>query len=243
MMNEPLVVIVRAIITFFTILIYTRIIGKQQLGNLTMFDYINGITIGSIAATMATDISSTVLVHWLALTIFILLTLAFQIVDIKNRYLSKVIDSEPVVVMQNGKILESNLSKARITKAQLMMQLRGKNIFDPTEIEVALLEPNGTFSILPKSDYQAVKRKDLRLPMTPAKLTTEIIVDGIILEQNLKQRGKTREWLDLQLKARGIEDLKEVSYVAILPNDTLYVDKFEDHVGKENNISDYEGPY
>ncbi|MFC0470113.1 DUF421 domain-containing protein [Halalkalibacter kiskunsagensis] len=242
-MNEALVVIVRAIITFFTLLIYARLIGKQQIGNLTMFDYINGITIGSIAGTMATDVSSKALTHWIALTVFIAFTLILQYINIKYRYLSKVIDGEPVTVIEDGKILENNLKKTRVTRDELMVQLRSKSTFDPTEVEVALLEPDGTLSVLRKSEFQYVQKKDLHIPITRAKLTTEIIVDGVILQQNIQQRGKDLTWVQAQLNKKGFDDLAKVSYAAILPNDSLYVDPVEDHVSNTNDISDYEGPY
>ncbi|KHF40018.1 DUF421 domain-containing protein [Halalkalibacter okhensis] len=242
-MNETLVVIIRSIITFFTLLVYARLIGKQQIGNLTMFDYINGITIGSIAGTMATDTSSKVLNHWLALTIFIAFTLLLQITDIKNRYLSKIIDGEPVTVIEEGKILEQNLKIARLTKDELMVQLRSKNIFDLTEVEVALLEPDGTLSTLRKAEFQFVQKKDLHIQVSRAKLTTEIIVDGLLLPQNLEQRRKDLAWVQAQLDKKGIKNLKQLSYAAILPNDTLYVDLFDDHISNTNDISDYEGPY
>ncbi|WP_332628879.1 DUF421 domain-containing protein [Halalkalibacter flavus] len=242
-MNETLVVIIRSVITFFTLLVYARLIGKQQIGNLTMFDYINGITIGSIAGTMATDTSSKMLNHWLALTIFIVFTLLLQITDIKNRYLSKVIDGEPVTVIEDGKILENNLMKSRLTKDELMVQLRSKNIFDLTEVEIALLEPDGTLSTLRKSEFQFVQKKDLNIQVSRAKLTTEIIVDGLLLPQNLQQRKKDLAWVQTQLDRKGIKDLKQLSYAAILPNDTLYVDLFDDHTTKTNDISDYKGPY
>jgi uncharacterized membrane protein YcaP (DUF421 family) len=243
MMEESIVVIVRALISFFTLLLYTRILGKQQMGNLTYFDYINGITIGSIAGTLATDLSSKAWVHWLGLTVYVVITFSIQYTDLKSRFFSKVIDGEPTVVMQNAKILERNLKKSKLTKDSLLMLLREKNIFDPTQVEYAIMEPDGNLSVLPKAEYQPATPKDLNIPVQLAGITTELIMDGILLEQNLKQRNKDRQWLDLQLKAHGVKDFKEVSFAAILPNGQLYVDKFEDHVAKEADMSDYKGPF
>lgn len=109
-----MVVIVRSIISFFSLLIYTRILGKQQMGNLSYFDYINGITIGSIAGTLATDLSSKGWVHFVGLTTFIVITFMLQYITIKSRYISKVVDSEPTIVIQNGKMLEQSLSRMRV---------------------------------------------------------------------------------------------------------------------------------
>ncbi len=243
MMEESVVVIVRAIISFFTLLLYTRLLGKQQMGNLTYFDYINGITIGSMAGTLATDLSSKAWAHWLGLTVYVVIAFTIQAIDLKTRFFSKVVDGEPTVVMQNAKMLEQNLKKSKLTKDELMMLLRDKNIFDPTQVEFAIIEPNGNLSVLPKAEYQPATPKDLNIPVQPAGLTTELIMDGILLEQNLKQRKKDKQWLELQLKAHGIKNMKEVSFAAILPNGQLYVDTFEDHVAKESDMSDYRGPF
>ncbi len=243
MMEESLVVIVRSLISFFTLLLFTRLLGKQQMGNLTFFDYINGITIGSMAGTLATDLSSKAWVHWLGLIVYIMVVFSIQYFDLKSRFFSKVVDGEPTVVMQNTKILERNLKKSKLTKDGLFMLLRQKNIFDPTQVEFAIFEPNGTLSVLPKAEFQPVTPKNLNIPVSPAGLTTELIMDGILIDQNLKQRKKDKNWLDLQLKVHGIKDVKEISFAAILPNDQLYVDKFEDHIAKESDLSDYEGPF
>ncbi|TWI60054.1 DUF421 domain-containing protein [Halalkalibacter nanhaiisediminis] len=243
MMDESLVVIVRALISFFTLLLYTRLLGKQQMGNLTYFDYINGITIGSMAGTLATDLSSKAWIHWLGLTVYVVIVFGIQFTDLKNRYFSKIIDGEPAIVMQNAKFLEKNLKKSKLTKDELMMLLREKNIFDPTQVEFAIMEPNGVLSVLPKSEYQPATPKDLHIPVQPAGLTTELIIDGVLLEKNLTQRQKDRQWLDLQLKAKGIKNIKEISFSAILPNGQLYVDTFEDHIGKESDINDYDNQF
>lgn len=243
MMEETLVVVVRSTIGFITLLIYTRILGKQQMGNLTYFDYINGITIGSIAGTLAVDLSSKGWVHFVGLTTFVAITVIFQFATVKSRYLSKVVDSEPTVVIQNGKVLEKSLSLMRVKYDELMILLRQKDIFDITKVEYAILEPSGALSVLPKAEHQNVTPKDLNISVSPAELMTELIMDGLILEQNLKQRNKDKDWLHSQLKAQGIDDIKQVAYAAILPNGKLYVDKFEDGVSDKANVSDYKGPF
>ncbi|MFD1020986.1 YetF domain-containing protein [Thalassobacillus hwangdonensis] len=243
MYNEALVVIVRVIISFFTLLIFTRLLGKQEVGQLTFFDYINGITIGSIAATLATDLSSKAWAHWVGLSGYAFLTFLLQFITIKNRYLGKVLDGEPTVVIENGKILENNLKKMRIKLGELMMLLRYRGIFDITQVECAIIEVNGNLSVLQKAEYLPVTSKDLHIPSTPSRLSTEVIQDGIVIEQNLSQRNKDMEWLNQQLQTHGIGDVKEVSFALILPNEQLYVDKYKDNLGDEADMGDYEGPY
>ncbi|SDL95151.1 DUF421 domain-containing protein [Sediminibacillus halophilus] len=242
-MNETVVVIVRVIISFFTLLIFTRLLGKQEVGQLTFFDYINGITIGSIAATLATDLSAKAWAHWLGLVGYALLTGLLQYITIKNRYLGKVLDGEPTVVIEDGKILETNLGKMRIKMSELMTLLRSQQIFDITQVEYAVFEINGELSVKQKPEYLPVTRKDLQIPTKTGRLATEIIQDGIVLEQNLTQRHKDREWLQQQLQAKQINDVKQISYALILPDDSLYIDTFKDNIGKETEMGDYDGPY
>lgn len=242
MMEETAVVVVRAIITFFSLLIYTRILGKQQMGNLSFFDYINGITIGSIGASLATDLSTKAWVHWVGLTTFILIALGLQFGTLKNRNLSKVVTSDPIVVIQQAKILEKNLNKMRVTKDELMVLLRQKDIFDITQVEFAILEPNGKVSVLLKSEFRPVTNYDMDHHVPKSNLTVDVVYDGIILQKNLEQRKKDVDWLYEQIKKQGTQKVKDIAYAGILPNNKLYIDLFEDKISdkKATNLNDNE---
>ncbi|PAF32470.1 DUF421 domain-containing protein [Paenibacillus sp. 7516] len=242
MMEETWVVAVRSIIAFLTLIIYTRVLGKQQMGNLTYFDYINGITIGSIAGTFATDLSSKAWIHFVALTIFTIITIIFQYITLKNRAISKLIDSDPTVVIQNGKILEQNLHKMRVKFDELTMMLRQKDVFDITTLDYAILEPDGSLSVILKPENQPVTAKDMHMHPPKSKLMTELIIDGVLIKQNLKERNKDINWLTEQLKKKNIT-IQDIAFAAILPNDKLYVDLFEDQFSEKTDMGDYKGPF
>ncbi|WP_145321836.1 DUF421 domain-containing protein [Paenibacillus xylanexedens] len=242
MMEETLVVAVRSIIAFLTLIIYTRVLGKQQMGNLTYFDYINGITIGSIAGTFATDLSSKAWIHFVALTIFTIITIIFQYITLKNRTISKLMDSDPTLIIQNGKILEQNLSKMRVKFDELTMMLRQKDVFDITTLDYAILEPDGSLSVVLKPENQPVTAKDMHMHPPKSKLMTEIIIDGLLIKQNLEERNKDINWLSEQLKKQNIT-IQDIAFAAILPNDKLYVDLFKDKITEKIDMGDYEGPF
>ncbi|WP_336780179.1 DUF421 domain-containing protein [Paenibacillus illinoisensis] len=242
MMEETWVVAVRSIIAFLTLIIYTRVLGKQQMGNLTYFDYINGITIGSIAGTFATDLSSKAWIHFVALTIFTIITIIFQYITLKNRTISKLMDSDPTVVIQNGKILEQNLHKMRVKFDELTMMLRQKDVFDITTLDYAILEPDGSLSVVLKPENQPVTAKDMHMHPPKSKLMTELIIDGVLIKQNLKERNKDLNWLTEQLKKKNIT-IQDIAFAAILPNDKLYVDLFEDQFSEKTDMGDYKGPF
>ena len=146
-MNETAVVIVRGIIAFFSLLIFARLLGKQQISQLTFFDYVLGITIGSIAASLTTELDSRAWVHFVGLVVWTASVLVLQLISEKWRYASKYVDGEPVVVVMNGKIMEDTMKKLRYRAVDLMEQLRDKGVFDLNEVEFAILETNGKLSV------------------------------------------------------------------------------------------------
>ncbi|WP_433743932.1 DUF421 domain-containing protein [Paenibacillus amylolyticus] len=242
MMEETWVVTVRSIITFITLIIYTRVLGKQQMGNLTYFDYINGITIGSIAGTFATDLSSKAWIHFVSLTIFTLITIIFQFVTMKSRTLSKLMDSDPTLVIQEGKVLEQNLHKMRVKFDELTVMLRQKDVFDITTINYAIMEPDGSLSVVLKPEHQPVTAKDMHMHPPKSKLMTELIIDGVLIKQNLYERHKDIKWLTEQLKKQKVT-IQDIAFAAILPNDKLYIDLFDDRFNEKVDMGDYEGPF
>lgn len=242
MMDESIVTIVRSIIAFSTLLLFTRVLGKQQVGELSAFEYVAGITIGSIASSLSIDLATKPLPQFIGLGTWVILVFGLQYLSLKYRWFSKVVDDQATIVIQNGKVLEHNLNKVRLRYDDLMSALRVKNVFDISQVEFALFEPNGQMSVLKKPQYEPVTPQDLNVVPSINGLMTEVILDGEIIEENLKNKNKTKDWLKQQLQAQGIKDLKEVSYAAILPDGQLYVDKFKDSI-KEVEIGDFKGPY
>ncbi|MGY0693912.1 DUF421 domain-containing protein [Virgibacillus sp. FSP13] len=239
-MGETLVVAVRAIIAFFTLLIFTRILGKQQVSQLTFFDYILGITIGSIAASLTTDLTSRSWPLWVGLFMWALLVYIFQWITLKGHRFSKYIDGEPTVVIMNGKIMEDVMKKIRYRADDLMEQLRGKGVFDINEIEFAVLETNGKLSILKKSQYQNVTPKDLNISVSYKGMSTELIYDGRVIEENLQQVDRDKSWLENQVKAHGLESFSDVFLAIINSSGQLFIDGYRDSIRNLTDISDYD---
>lgn len=242
-MSEALVVAVRAVMAFFTLLIMTRLLGKKQLSQLTLFEYIIGITVGSIASSMTVDLTSQALPHWIGLIVWILLAFGLEVLTLHSRYLAKLLDGEPVVLIHNGKVLERNLAATRYRMADLMEQLRQRSVFNLGDVEFAILETGGQVSVLKKADREAVTPRDLNIQVSYTGVPTELIVDGAVIEQNLKQVGLDRNWLQEELTKLGLTDPKQVMYAALDTSGKLYVDLYHDRLGDATvDISDYPGP-
>ncbi|MBO8159252.1 DUF421 domain-containing protein [Thermosyntropha sp.] len=238
-MSETAVVIVRSFIAFFTLLIFTRFLGKQQISQLTFFEYVLGITIGSIAGTLSVDLSSRAWPHWVGLFVWTFTVFVMQKISLKWPKASKYLTGKPAIVIMNGKIMEETMKNMRYTIPDLLEQLREKNIFDLNQVAFAVLENNGQLSVLLKPEYQPVTRGDLHLPPQNETLNTEIIIAGKLIPEKLKKIGKDEKWLLKELNKQGIKKYEEVFLAVYNPvHSTLYIDKYKDKIKKPQ-----ENPY
>ncbi len=225
--NEILEVLTHSLAVFFLLILLTRLIGKKFLAQMTFFDFVTGIIIGTIGgAYVTTEVEGIyVLLSPIILTILVILTGFFTLKSVPAR---KLIEGEPLVMIQNGKIFEENLRKIRYNMDDLMMQLREKGVFDLDEVEFAILETHGQLSILKKSQNLPVTPKDLNISTKYKGASSEIIRDGRIVEQNLKQNNLTHEWLYNELASRNIKNIREVFLASLSTDGTLYVDLRKD---------------
>lgn len=242
-MNEAINVFFRGFVGFFTLLIFARILGKQQISQLTFFDYVLGITIGSTASTLTSDLENPMWPHLLSLAVWFFWGFLMQFITLKSRYMSKFIEGEPEIVIMEGKIMENVLRKMRYRGSELQEKLRIKGVFDISEVQYAILECNGDLSIIKKPENDPVTLKDLNLKGDKTGINIEIIYDGKIIEQNLEDLNRDHNWLMNELKEQGIQDYEDVFIATVNPKGELYVDTYKDKLKKIIDIGDYKGPY
>lgn len=224
-------------------LIFARILGKEQISQLTFFDYVLGITIGSIASELTIDLSSRAWPHWIGLFTWAALAYLLEVVTMRWRYAAKYIEGEPTVVIMNGKIMDSTLRKMKLRASDVLVLLRSKDIFDVQEVDFAIMEPNGQLSVLKKPEYLNLTPKDMNIPVQATGISTELIYDGIVIEENLRQLNKDRKWLADELRKHQIKNPGDVFFASLNPAGSLYIDKYDDHIMKITDIGDYKGPY
>ncbi|MBD8135222.1 DUF421 domain-containing protein [Peribacillus frigoritolerans] len=229
-MPEHIEVILRSITSFSLLLVGTKILGKQTISQMTMFDFVATISLGAIAANLAFNTSIKVHHTIIAFTIYIAIIFLMALISLKNSKGRKFLAGDPTIVMQNGKILEGNMNKMRYTLDYLNQQLRERDIFNIEEVLFAIVETNGTLTVLKKPQFRNVTKQDLMIPVMPEqKLPIELIMDGEIIKENLKQNNITFSWLESELIKRNL--LKhDVVYAVLAANGNLYVDTFRDHI-------------
>jgi len=222
-MQEYIEAIWTTIIIFVMLVILTRIVGRKLLAQITFFDFVTGVTIGTIAGAYVVN---QVKGHAVLVSpvILVICTLGLGFLTVKNLKMRKLFKGEPIVIIQNGKILEENMFKSRYTLDALEMQLRENKVFDINEVEFAVLEADGKLSVLKKTPYNPVTPKDLNLKTNYKGLATEIIKDGDVLDQNLKQNSLDINWLYKELYQQGIDDISKVMLASLNTDGSLYID-------------------
>lgn len=219
---EILQVLLTSVFSVFYLFILTKLIGHRQMSQLGLFDYITGITIGSIAAELATELEDPVKMI-VAMLVYAVITLAFSIITSKSQRLRKYISGVPVIIFQNGRLYRENMKKAKLDLSEFLVMCRQAGYFCLDSIEMAVYEFNGKMSFLPKSGSRPVTPADLSVPVSPASITTEIIMDGQIIEKNLKRIGLDIRWLKKQLESQKKSDPRQVFFAVCDNNKNLII--------------------
>ncbi len=231
-MSITILVLIRSFVAFIVLFIFTRLIGKQQLSQLTVFEYLVGITIGSMASAMSIELDIQSMNGIFGMAVWAVIPIAFALVGLKSPIMRRYIQGEPRVLIRNGRIVDHNLRKERLDLDQLMMLLRQKNVFAVADVEFAILEVNGQLSVMPKSNRRPVTPGDLHLPVSSEQNSITFIKDGIVNNQALTEAGLDMTWLTGKLMEKGVQDISEVFLAQLDSSDQFYVDRKDEW--KEN---------
>ena len=217
-------VILTSILSVAALFIITKIMGHKQVAQLDFFDYVSGITIGSIGAELATELEKPYK-PLVALAIYGLTSIILTLIAHKLPRTRKYINGTPTILMNDGKLYRKNLKKAKLDLSEFMLLCREQGYFDLDEIQTAIFEHNGKLSILPKADHRPTTPKDLNIWVKSSQIGTEIIMDGRVMGENLSRMGRNEAWLNKQLKSQGHKSSKEILLAIYRPQDdslTLY---------------------
>ncbi|ETI66542.1 DUF421 domain-containing protein [Neobacillus vireti] len=225
MENIFFITIVKGILIYVLALFLTRKIGTKLISKMTFFDFIMGVSMGSIVANAIIDKQFATLSATTALLLFSFLTIFTGYLSMKNLTFRKLINSEPVTLIENGTIVDENMKKMKLTINELKMKLREKDAFNVADVEFAIMEADGNFSVLPKSDKKPLTPSHMNIHTTSTGLEKDIIIDGTIMEENLTDAGLDKEWLTSELNKQNIKDCSEVFYAGLDNTKKLYISK------------------
>ncbi|MET3208402.1 UNVERIFIED_CONTAM: uncharacterized membrane protein YcaP (DUF421 family) [Paenibacillus sp. PvR008] len=229
MMPDWLVISLRTLLAIVVLFIMTKLLGKRQVSQLSFFEYITGITIGSLAAYTSLEMDQKWHLSVISLSVWVGVSLGIEFLQIKSKKARDFIDGKPRVIIKDGKILEDNLKKERLTTDELMEQLRKKDVFLATDVEFAIMEPNGDINVLLTKENQSLTPKHLGIKVGPEKEPQVVIMDGNVMDEPLAMMGLNRGWLDTELEKVGVA-IENVVLGQVDTYGQLYVDLFDDQI-------------
>ena len=232
-MSDFLNICFRTILVLIILFFITKMMGKKQISELNFFDYVVGITIGSIAADISLDIEKNMIAGIAALFIYGFISYIISFVSIKSILARRFFIGVPTVLVEKGKIIESGLKKSKIDVNDLLMVARENGYFNLDEIDYALMEVNGNISFLPKEKEKPVTKKDMKIKCNNEGLTVNAIIDSKYMANNMKAINKDKEWLDHELKVNGYDNYDNILLATIDNNYKVTI--YEQNVKPDKN--------
>lgn len=232
-MSDFLNICFRTILILIILFFITKMMGKKQISELNFFDYVVGITIGSIAADISLDIEKDMLAGIAALFIYGFISYIISFVSIKSILARRFFIGVPTVLVEKGKIIESGLKKSKIDVNDLLMVARENGYFNLDEIDYGLMEVNGNISFLPKEKDKPVTKRDMKIKCSNEGLTVNAIIDSKYMVNNMKAINKDKEWLDHELKVNGYDNYDNILLATIDNNYKVTI--YEKNVKPDKN--------
>ncbi|WHY98034.1 DUF421 domain-containing protein [Peribacillus simplex] len=226
-MPDWIEIVLRSLFFLIVLFVITKVLGKKQLSQLSFFEYVTGITIGNVGAELATKVEGNIIHGVLSILVFAIAPFIAGSISLKSKTFRDLVEGKASVFIKDGKVMEDNLKKEKYTIDELLGLLRKKDVFDISEVEFALLEANGDFSVMLKKQNQPITPKDLNLSVAAVKEPQTIIMDGSILDEPLSTIGLNRNWLHTELDKLGVI-LDNVFLGQANSNGELTVDLFDD---------------
>ncbi|MEC5423891.1 DUF421 domain-containing protein [Virgibacillus sp. C22-A2] len=236
-MTDLVYVLIRGLVAFLLMFILARMMGKRQITQITYFDYIVGISIGSIAAELTFSPHIRMSNFILGMIIWAVIPIVISKMELKSSRFRDLMEGKSVPLISDGKILEKNLKKETLTVDELMVLLRKKDVYKISDIQAAVMEKNGEISIMKKSELQPLTPVNMGMPVEKEGLPCIVIVDGNVLEKSLTDYGYTKNWLLGEIQKQGAEAFSDVFLAQIDSMGNVYVDLYDDKV-KSPQIKD-----
>ncbi len=228
-MNTWSILLFNSIILFFLSLVISRYFKKKTLSKATPFDFISYAVIAIIIALISLNIIDNIYFGLTSLAVWVLMPLALDYASMRSKWIYNAIHGKERVLIKNGKVMEDNLSKERITGQEFLQELRSKKAFNLADVEFAVMETTGDINVSLKADKKPVTASDLGKQVGSKAEPQTVILDGNILNEGLTNAGLNQGWLTTQLEIKGVS-LENVFLGQVDSSGDLYVDLFDDMI-------------
>ncbi|MDQ0896733.1 DUF421 domain-containing protein [Paenibacillus sp. V4I7] len=222
-------IVLRTLLAVVVLFVMTKLLGKRQISQLSFFEYITGITIGSLAAYISLDLDANWFLGLVSISVWVACSLIIEFLQLKSKKMRDFIDGKGTVLIRDGKILEDNLKKERLTLDELMEQLRKKSAFKVADVEFAIMEASGDINVLLARKHQPLTPSHLGIKVAPEKEPQTVIIDGNIMNEALATIGFSRGWLQTELDKLAVT-VENVFLGQVDSYGQLFVDLYDDKI-------------
>ncbi|OLS35117.1 hypothetical protein BTR25_20275 [Bacillus sp. MRMR6] len=229
--NQYLSIGVELLSGLLLLFLMTKFLGKTHFSQLTPFDFISALILGELVGNAVYDDNISIKQIAFAILIWGLLISFLETITQKFGKTRKILEGEPNILIHKGVIKYEILKKIKLDINQLQSLIRQQGYFSIQEVEFAIMETNGTISVLPKFDYDNPKNSELKLPSKSVDLPVSIIIDGAVINKNLAEAGIDEKWLKNQLELQNISDYKDVLYAEWTKNQPLFIHTYKKNSG------------
>lgn len=226
MAQKIMITVIKSIISYIILLVLGRLMGRKIISRITFFDFLVGVTLGSLAVRMSLGNESSLLMTIISGIVITSMALITDMLNIKSFIFRKIEEGEPVILIEKGKLLYESLSRAKISISKLLMLLRQKDIFDIEDVDYAIFETDGCLTVLLKPEKLPTNAGDMKILKPENKLSVDVIVDGKVILGNLISNGFTQDRLLQELLKQGIASPDQVFYASINKTGKLYMIPF-----------------
>ena len=228
-MDTWLILLFNSVIFFFLTLVIAKYMKKKSLSNATPFDLISYVAIAIIVTLISLNIIANIYFGLITLAVWAIMPIILDYASMKSKWVYNIINGKERVLIKNGKVMEDNLSKERITGQEFLQELRSKKAFNLADVEFAVMETNGDINVSLKADKKPVTAYDLGQKVSTKSEPATVILDGNILNEGLTNIGLNQNWLRTELENKGV-DLENVFIGQVDSSGDLYVDLFDDMI-------------
>ncbi|MFD1415335.1 YetF domain-containing protein [Oceanobacillus jeddahense] len=211
---------------FFALFLITKLLGKTQISQITPFDFISALLLGELVGNALFDPNAGIPEIAFVVALYAILMYIIEIVSQKYKRTRHLLEGSPTIIIHRGKLIRDMMKKTKLDINQLQHLLREKDVFSISEVEFAVLEANGTVSVLKKTDYQTPTRKDLKLSPKDVALPITLINDGEIIKDNMEEKNLPVSWLEESIREQGYKDISEIFYAEYTKGNPIYIVPF-----------------
>jgi len=226
-------IFMKSIGSIIALFFFTKAMGRKQVSQLNLYDYVVGITIGSVAAEISINFEAKFLNGLIVMFVYTIVSILIAHFTAKSMKLRRFVVGVPIIIIEDGKILEDNVEKTKIDLSDLLQEARNNGYFDISEIEFAIMEPNGKISFLPKSKYAPITPSDMKFKVPYKGLCANLVIDGEIMSNNLKIINKNDKWLLTRLEKEGYNHIEDLLLVTCDSKEKLTIYKKGEDSTKE----------